>query len=158
MRPRIVNPSVLGRAALCALVLLAGAGSAAQQGKPPPAAAPSAPVYRSDVQACHAGTSGQDLETCLKEARHARAARLRGDLDTDLDALQANSVRRCNVFEGEMRAACLARMAGRGSTSGSVAGGGILREVETVVLPADSGPVRIVPRTQDPVILVPDKR
>jgi hypothetical protein len=46
---------------------------------------------------------------------------------------------------------------GYGNTSGSVAGGGVLREVETVVLPAGSGSVTIEPKTADPVVLVPSK-
>jgi hypothetical protein len=46
---------------------------------------------------------------------------------------------------------------GYGSTTGSVAGGGLLREVETVVMPAGSGSVTIQPKTADPVVLVPSK-
>jgi hypothetical protein len=48
-------------------------------------------------------------------------------------------------------------MMGYGSTEGSVAGGGVLREVETVVMPAGSGSVTIQPQTSDPVVLVPSK-
>jgi hypothetical protein len=36
-----------------------------------------------------------------------------------------------------------------------VAGGGLLREVETVVMPQGSGSVTIEPKTSDPVVLVP---
>jgi hypothetical protein len=46
-------------------------------------------------------------------------------------------------------------MLGFGSTSGSVAGGGLLREVETVVMPAGSSSVTIQPQTSDPVVLMP---
>lgn len=42
-------------------------------------------------------------------------------------------------------AACAARVTGFASTSGSVAGGGLLREVETVVLPADATTIRVEP-------------
>jgi hypothetical protein len=150
------HPSLWQRATVCGLLLFSATVVAAQGSGPTPQE--TGDPYQRDVQACRAGSSGQDLATCLKEARHARAARLRGDLDTDTSSLQANRVRRCAVFDGEERAACLARMAGRGTTSGSVSGGGLLREVETVVLPADSGPVPIKPRTQDPVFLVPAQR
>jgi len=61
------------------------------------------------------------------------------------------------VLTGEEKAACQARVMGYGSTTGSVAGGGLLREVETVVMPAGSGSVTIQPQTSDPVVLVPSK-
>jgi hypothetical protein len=44
---------------------------------------------------------------------------------------------------------------GYGNVSGSVAGGGILREVETVVLPPGQSDVTVQPKTSDPVVLVP---
>ena len=56
---------------------------------------------------------------------------------------------------GEEKAACQARMMGYGNTSGSVAGGGLLREVETVVMPPGDSSVTIEPKTSDPVVLVP---
>lgn len=113
--------------------------------------------YQSEVQACNSGRAPQDTATCLKEARAAYAAQKKGQLDAGDGKLQANSVQRCDVFQSEAKAACLARISGRGSTSGSVAGGGILREVETVVVKPGAGPVRIEPKTADPVILVPIK-
>jgi hypothetical protein len=58
---------------------------------------------------------------------------------------------------GEDKAACQARLMGYGSTSGSVAGGGVLREVETVVLPRGASSVTIEPKTADPVVLVPSR-
>ena len=67
----------------------------------------------------------------------------------------ANAKARCDVLAGEEKAACEARLMGYGSTSGSVAAGGVLREVETVVLPAGQGSVTIEPKTADPVVLVP---
>jgi hypothetical protein len=39
-----------------------------------------------------------------------------------------------------------------------VAGGGVLREVETVVLPEGERSVTIEPKTDDPVVLVPAPR
>jgi hypothetical protein len=76
-------------------------------------------------------------------------------LDT-AGSLQANSMGRCDVFSsGEDKAACQARVMGMGSAEGSVAGGGVIREVETVVLPSDQSSVTIQPQTADPVVLVP---
>jgi hypothetical protein len=46
---------------------------------------------------------------------------------------------------------------GMGSAEGSVAGGGVIKEVETVVLPSGQSSVTIEPKTSDPVVLVPAK-
>jgi hypothetical protein len=111
--------------------------------------------YRSEVQACLSGRTQQDRDDCLREARNARAEKQRGTLEQNA-ALQANAKARCEVFAGgEERAACEARVLGYGSTSGSVEGGGILRQVETVVLPPGQSEVTIEPKTSDPVLLVP---
>jgi hypothetical protein len=111
--------------------------------------------YQSEVQACMSGATQQDRDTCLKEARNARADKQRGVLDNSGNA-QANAMSRCDVFQsGEDKAACQARVMGMGSADGSVAGGGVIREVETVVLPRGQSSVTIEPKTDDPVVLVP---
>jgi hypothetical protein len=111
--------------------------------------------YQSEVQACMTGRTQQDQADCLKEARNAQADKRRGVLDT-AGSLEANAMSRCNVFTtGEDKAACQARVMGMGSTSGSVAGGGMIREVETVVLPEGQSSVSVMPQTSDPVVLVP---
>ena len=113
--------------------------------------------YQQEVQACMSGRTQQDQATCLKEARNAQADKKRGLLDNAGGNLEANAKARCAVLTGEEQAACQARMMGYGSTSGSVAAGGVLREVETVVLPPDAHSVTIQPQTADPVVLVPSK-
>ncbi|MDP3619051.1 MAG: hypothetical protein Q8R63_04585 [Ramlibacter sp.] len=113
--------------------------------------------FQSELQACMTGRTQQDQETCLKEARNAQADKKRGALDNSGAQFQSNAAARCDVLTGEEKAACQARVSGYGNTSGSVAGGGVIREVETVVLPQGSGPVVIEPKTSDPVILVPTK-
>ncbi len=114
--------------------------------------------FQSEVQACMSGRSQQDRDDCLKEARNANADKKRGVLDT-AGSLQSNSMSRCDVFtSGEDKAACQARVMGMGSAQGSVAGGGVIREVETVVLPAGQSSVTIQPQTADPVVLVPSSR
>jgi hypothetical protein len=111
--------------------------------------------YQQEVQACMSGKTQEDQATCLREARNAQADKKRGVLDNDSANFQANAVARCNALAGEDKAACQARMMGFGNTSGSVAGGGVLREVETVVLPPGQSTVTIEPKTQDPVVLLP---
>ena len=111
--------------------------------------------YQSEVNACMSGLTQQDRMDCLKEARNAQADKRRGVLDTQGD-LAANAAARCEVFTvAEDKAACQARTMGMGSADGSVAGGGLIKEVETVVLPAGQSSVTIEPKTSDPVVLVP---
>jgi hypothetical protein len=113
--------------------------------------------YQQEVNACMTGKTQQDRDTCLKEARNAQADKKRGVLDNAGARFDNNAAARCGVLAGEEKAACQARVMGYGSTSGSVAGGGLLREVETVVMPAGAGSVTIEPKTADPVVLVPSK-
>ncbi len=113
--------------------------------------------YRSEVQACMTGNTQQDQATCLREAQNARADKRSGALDNSNATFDANAAARCDVLTGEDRAACQARVVGFGNTTGSVAGGGVLREVETVVVPAGATSVTIEPKTADPVILIPTR-
>ena len=113
--------------------------------------------YQAEVRACMEGRTPQDRETCLREARNAQAARERGVLRHPSEDYEANALARCDVFkeDSEGRAACEARVMGYGNVSGSVAGGGVLREVETVVVPPGATEITIQPKTDDPVGLVP---
>ena len=111
--------------------------------------------YASEVRACMSGQTQQDRETCLQEARNAQAARRGGELRKEGENYAANALARCQPLSGEYQAACEARVMGFGSTSGTVAGGGLLRQVETVVLPPEADRVRIQPQTENPVLLVP---
>jgi hypothetical protein len=112
--------------------------------------------YQQEVQACMSGHTQQSQADCLKEARNAQADKRRGVLDTAGD-LQANAMQRCQVFQsGEDKAACQARIMGMGNIDGSVAGGGLLRESETVVMPQGQHSVTVQPQTSsDPIVLVP---
>ena len=113
--------------------------------------------FQQEVTACMTGRTQQDQATCLKEARNAQADKRRGVLDNADSQFQANATARCNVLAGEEKAACHARVLGYGSTTGSVASGGVLREVETVVMPAGQSSVTIEPKTADPVVLLPSR-
>lgn len=114
--------------------------------------------YQQEVQACMTGKTQQDRDTCLTEARNAQAEKKRGTLDNSGGQLDANAMARCEPLSGEDKAACKARVMGYGNTSGSVAAGGVLREVETVVLPPGQSSVTVEPKTSDPVVLVPAPR
>jgi len=111
--------------------------------------------YQQEVNACMTGKTQQDQATCLREARNAQADKRRGVLDNATGDFASNAQARCDVLTGEDKSACQARVLGYGSTSGSVAAGGVLREVETVVLPPGQSSVTIEPKTADPVVVVP---
>jgi hypothetical protein len=87
--------------------------------------------YRTERAACLNGQSHQSLQTCLREAEAARAQALRADLDDGVADYARNASRRCDRLPTELRQDCAARMAGAGTVSGSVATGGIYRELVT---------------------------
>jgi len=92
--------------------------------------------YREEVQACREGHTAEDRATCLKEARNAAADKRRGVLSNRGD-FQANALARCEVHRVTVdKEACRERVRGEGGLSGSVAGGGLLRELE-VTLPQE---------------------
>lgn len=92
--------------------------------------------YQQERAWCMANTAGEARVDCLRNSAAALAEKRRGTLDNKGASFEANAMLRCDVFTGDDRAACRARMAGHGQVSGSVLGGGVLRQIETVV-PAD---------------------
>ena len=87
--------------------------------------------HRQEVAVCTSGQSNQDRATCLREAGAALVEARRGGLDGNASSYEKNQLRRCEPLPAEERSACEARMRGQGTTSGSVAGGGIYRELVT---------------------------
>ena len=81
-------------------------------------------------KACVDGTSNEDRATCMKEAGAAKAEAQRGQL-TAPDDVRRNALLRCDALPADEKEACRLRMLGAGTTSGSVAGGGLIREVVT---------------------------
>jgi len=94
--------------------------------------------HKQEVAVCTSGQSNQDRATCLKEAGAAYAEALRGGQGSSAVA-PGNASKRCEALKGDENTACLARMQGQGTTSGSVAAGGISRELVTVT-PAPAAP------------------
>jgi hypothetical protein len=113
-------------------------------------------VYKNEVQACLSGKTHQARETCLEEARSAMAEKRRGQVATPREDFLANAMARCEPLVGEDKAACQARVMGKGSVTGSVADGGLLREVETVVLPPGAT-LTMKPQTSHPVVVIPQQ-
>jgi len=155
---RLKSMMSYGAAALLAIgaatAQVAMAGSSSDASFPGAAPADNTGNYQSEVQSCLSGKTQQDRDTCLKEARNAQADKQRGVLNT-YGGREDNAMARCNVFNGEDKAACEARVLGYGSVDGSVAGGGLIRESETVVLPQGQHSVTIEPKTENPIVIVP---
>ena len=110
----------------------------------------------SEMAACNNGTTQQSRETCMTEVRNANAAKRAGKVDNAGGQFNANALQRCNVLQGEDKIACEARVSGYGNPQGSVAGGGVITEVETVVVPRSPEVINIQPQTRtDTIIVIP---
>ncbi len=118
------------------LVLAAALSPILADAAPAPAGSPEA-VYQSDRADCLAGRTQQDQKTCLYEAVSARDAARKGLLTTEApQVLNDNAQQRCQAQPaGADRVACERMAQGEGTVSGSVAAGGELHELTTIVPP-----------------------
>ena len=127
---------------LASLAGLIVAGAAATYAASPAhaadaAAAAAKSTYAKERADCEAGRTAEDRATCLKEAGAAQQERKRNTLDNTGSARQ-NAIERCNLVAAKDKADCLARIEGPNqpnqttTTSGSVAGGGMIRETKTI--------------------------
>ncbi|HUP06344.1 MAG TPA: hypothetical protein VMU47_04285 [Caldimonas sp.] len=132
-----MTTSNLYRLALAAGAALAVHGAWAQGGTSAEARA----QYQRERAACLSGQSTEDRATCLREAGAAYAEARRGGLaDPSPEQARRDALDRCNAFQTEQdRRECVARMRS-GEVSGSVEGGGILREKSFVVPAPGSTP------------------
>lgn len=87
--------------------------------------------FEADRQACLSGNTGQVFESCMKEAKAVLAEPPGANPTVGTEQMQRNALQRCEALTGDERTACLARMRGEGTVSGSVSGGGLLRELVT---------------------------
>ena len=103
-------------------------------------------------KACTDGTTNEDRATCLKEAGAAKLEAQRGNLTTPASAADQNALQRCDALSGSDKEACRLRIMGAGTTSGSVAGGGQIREVVTQTPTAEvpAGSVAPAPAATSP--------
>ena len=117
-----------------ALALVFAAAAVPVLAGPSSADSPDA-VYKVDRANCLAGRTQQDLQTCLKEAGAARDSARKGLLKTESpQVLRDNALARCQVQpEGPARSDCERLARGEGTVSGSVAAGGDLKELHTIV-------------------------
>jgi hypothetical protein len=96
--------------------------------------------YQQERLWCQRNTSDAALINCLQNSVAAQAERRRGTLTSGNMMFEANALIRCEPFKGDDRAACRDRVLGKGTVSGSVMGGGLLKSVERTV-PSDGGSV-----------------
>ena len=89
--------------------------------------------YQEERAACTQLTDADARKTCLREAGAARVEAKRGGLVEQDAEYQKNLTARCNYLPAGDREDCERRMRGEGTTSGSIAGGGIYRELRTIV-------------------------
>ena len=108
----------------------------------------------SELAACNNGTTQQSRATCITEVQNANAAKRAGKVDNAGGQFTANAMARCEVLTGEEKTACQARVAGYGNPQGSVAGGGVISEIETVTTPRDASTVVIQPQSDSSTIVV----
>ena len=123
--------SILRSGGLCAISAVLSVCAAAAMAV---ANTPSADIearYQAERATCMNGSSNQDRSTCLKEAGAARDEARKGHLSDGDGKLRQNAKQRCDALSGDEARDCLARMKGKGTTSGSAQGGGILRETVT---------------------------
>jgi hypothetical protein len=92
-------------------------------------------AYKDDRAACVDSASLHDRSACLREAGAVRAEALRGNRMTGPTAEERarNTVQRCQSLPPDNKAICERMARGEGSATGSVAAGGILRELVTEV-------------------------
>lgn len=108
------------------LLLVAGAAMAAP-------ASDAQLRYQQERKACLSGASHQDRATCLREAGAALQEASRGRLAAGSGSqFGDNAVARCGALPPADRDECVMRMR-EGTTSGSAAQGGVLRELVSPV-------------------------
>lgn len=117
------SPAILVRTALLAACALCTAAASAQT------------TYEQDRAACLRSDSQHERTSCLREAGAVRAQgknRQPARGETPESRLQ-NALKRCTELPPENKAICERMVRGEGSVSGSVEGGGVLRELVTPV-------------------------
>lgn len=119
-RPRLL-PAALAAGLLAAAPAAFAAGTASDQ------------RYQDERAACMQRPE-PERAPCLREAAAARQAARKGEFDSG-GAYEANRLKRCEALPAAERDACVRRARDEGTASGSVAGGGILREYREVILP-----------------------
>jgi len=90
-------------------------------------------TYQYDRADCNSGIAGPDKAACLREAGAALEEAKSGKLADANTNFESNRIQRCTYLREPDKGYCIRRMNGEGTVSGSVEGGGILRELVVTV-------------------------
>lgn len=96
-----------------------------------------------EIQDCEKIGVEEDRLLCLKEARASQAMNQQ-EKGPSVQTLERNAMLRCDKLTGQDKASCQARMLGYGKAEGSVAEGGIIREINTKYM-AGRGAITVLP-------------
>lgn len=137
MTTHFLTPRLLGTALLALSAALLGAPAMAA-GKTAPQSAHAR--YLQQRAQCPPQRDSSARDDCLSQASTTYAATQPSLPGDDAASLQRNKLLRCAPLRGADQLDCQARMRGEGTMTGSVAGGGIYRELVTIVTgePVDS--------------------
>lgn len=92
--------------------------------------------YEQEREKCMTNNTQDSLATCLREATNALDASRKGQLSNPGPAAADNATQRCAAFQSAAEQTECMRRLQSSSVSGSVSGGGVLREsVTTTVIP-----------------------
>jgi hypothetical protein len=133
------RPALAALAAAAALVAaFAGPAALAAEKAKAKSSGGSDAQYMKDRTDCENGRTAEDRATCMKEAGAALQERRRNGL-TNSGSPVPNATDRCNALPAKDKADCMARVLGPTApnqtvtTSGSVGGGGVIRETTTTI-------------------------
>jgi hypothetical protein len=98
--------------------------------------------YQEERARCMKIEPAEERRACLREAGAALQAARRGQLDKEDAEYERNLLARCSYLPAAERDDCERRMRGEGITTGSVEGGGIYRELRTIVPVEEGGAAR----------------
>ncbi len=121
------------------LTILASLAASLALAQTPSELAAAKAQYKKEVAECAVSNPVVGRADCLREARNTLAEIKHGHMQEVWrpSDYEKNALQRCDVHNGEDKLDCVARMRGLGRTAGSVAGGGIFRELATrKVVPA----------------------
>ena len=140
-RQKAVNPALPGarlRTAALLGALLLGTSAWAQTGTGNSAIEQQ---FQRDRAACMAIDGVQERSSCLREAGAVRAQALKGvpQGGESAEERMRNALQRCNPLPADRKAICERMVRGEGSESGSVQGGGVIREL-TIMEPVEPLP------------------
>ncbi len=152
MRQTPRSIAALARATHVSLVAL---GWAACLASPAMAATPREPTspparYQKEAGKCMALRQLDERATCLDAAFGRLLNAQPTPKEEHAGALQANALKRCEPLPEALRKDCVARMSGLGTQSGSVAEGGIYRELVTLEVGPRPAPLPAEPPASAP--------